>query len=183
MVPEAPFESAEHGAKVPSGEGWFVLNAADALWLDDGSFGQFTRFEGPAARFGEIGINIGVLLPGQAACMYHREDNQENFLVLSGECLLLVEGEERRLKAWDFVHCPPMTDHVIVGAGDGPSAILALGARAGRDTVYSVSELAAKYGGSVTRETSDPDEAYAGTAEPMPVAFDPAWLANRSASG
>ena len=93
-----------------------------------GDFGAYTRFEGEA-RFPQIGINIGVLEPGQPACMYHGEDDQEDFLVLSGECLLLIEGEERRLEAWDFVHCPAWTEHVFVGAGDGPCAILAVGAR------------------------------------------------------
>ena len=29
--------------------------------------------------------------------------------VVSGEAALVVEGEERHLRAWDFVHCPPGT--------------------------------------------------------------------------
>ena len=103
MVPEAPLERRD-GGLAPRGEGWFVLNAKEARWLD-GDFGAFTRFEGDV-RFPQIGINIGVLQPGQPACMYHGEDEQEDFLVLAGECLLLVEGQERRLRAWDFVHCP-----------------------------------------------------------------------------
>ncbi len=127
MVPEAEVERTEAGV-VPKGAGWFVLNAKEALW-NDGHFGAYTRFEGPESRFDQVGVNIGVLQPGQPACMYHGESEQEDFLVLSGECLLLVEGEERRLRAWDFFHCPPWTEHVFVGAGDGPCAILALGAR------------------------------------------------------
>ena len=76
-----------------------------------------------------IGINIQVLQPGEPNCMYHGETGQEDFLVLSGECLLLIEGEERPLKQWDFVHSPPWTEHVFVGAGDGPCVILMVGAR------------------------------------------------------
>src|SRR5919197_3480877 len=139
MVSEAPLRRTDAGL-VPEGEGWFVLNATDAVWRE-GDFGAYTRFEGDA-RFAQFGINIGVLRPGQPACMYHGEDNQEDFLVLSGECLLLVEGEERRLRAWDFVHCPAWTEHVFVGAGEGPCAILAVGARASRDVVYPRSEFA-----------------------------------------
>src|SRR4051812_43955402 len=112
MVPEAPLEKTEHGL-TPKGEGWFVLNASEAHWLD-GVFGAYTRLEGDV-RFPQIGINIGVLAPGQPACMYHGEEDQEAFLVLSGECLLLIEGQERRLRQWDFVHCPPWTEHVLVG--------------------------------------------------------------------
>ena len=134
MVPEAPLEQMKGGV-MPTGEGWFVVNAREARWLD-GHFGAYTRFEGEGeAKFPELGINIGVLGPGQAACHYHGEDAQEDFLVLSGECLLLIEGEERRLKAWDFVHCPAWTEHVFVGAGDGPCAILAMGV--GQATVCS----------------------------------------------
>src|SRR5215211_448119 len=130
MVPQAPLEPADAGL-VPQGDGWFVLNARDARWLD-GDFGSYTRFEGDA-RFPQLGINIGVLQPGQPSCMYHGEDAQEDFLVLSGSCLLLIEGEERQLRAWDFVHCSAWTEHVFVGAGDGPCAILAVGARSGDD--------------------------------------------------
>jgi uncharacterized cupin superfamily protein len=94
--------------------------------------------------------------------MYHRESNQEDFLVLSGECLLLVEGEERRLQAWDFVHCPPGTDHIFVGAGDGPCVIFMAGARTNpRDTVYTRNDVALKHGAGVENETPESREAYA----------------------
>ncbi|HEX3975529.1 MAG TPA: cupin domain-containing protein, partial [Solirubrobacteraceae bacterium] len=96
------------GGKAPKGAGWFVLNAREARWLT-GDFGAYTRFEG-AERWKHLGFNIGVLEPGQPACYYHAENDQEDFLVLSGECLLLIEGQERPLKAWDFVHCPPWTE-------------------------------------------------------------------------
>jgi uncharacterized cupin superfamily protein len=175
MVPEAPLES-ENGGLVPRGPGWFVLNTAEAEWLT-GTFGAYTRFEGPGeAKFQELGINIGVLAPGQAACMYHREDAQEDFLVLSGECLLLIEGEERRLKQWDFVHCPPWTDHVIVGAGEGPCTVLAMGTRIRDAVVYPASELAQRHGAGVAQETSDPGQAYAGVPDDVPVKFDESWL-------
>ena len=106
---------------VPEGEGWFVLNARDARWGESGELGRYTPFEGEGdARFPELGINVSVLQPGQPSCMYHREDAQEDFLVLAGEAILVIEGEERRLAAWDFVHCPAWTEHVIVGAGEGP---------------------------------------------------------------
>jgi uncharacterized cupin superfamily protein len=174
MVPEAPLERTDSGV-VPQGEGWFVVNGRKARWYDS-DFGPFTRFEGEAARFQQIGINIGVLEPGQPSCKYHGEDNQEDFLVLSGECLLLVEGEERRLKAWDFVHCPPWTDHVFVGAGDGPCAILAVGARQSREIVYPESELAQRHGAGVERETADPQEAYAAYGRPTETSYRDGWL-------
>ena len=124
-VPEASLVSTEHGL-VPRGEGWYVVNARESRWFDD-LFGRYTGFEGDV-RFPVLGINIGVLDPGQPACMYHGESNQEDFLVLSGECLLLVEGEERQLRAWDFFHSPAWTEHVLVGAGNGLCVILAVGA-------------------------------------------------------
>ena len=96
MVAEASYESTPEGI-VPASEGWFVVNAKEGRWFD-GDFGAYTRFEGPDARFTQLGVNIGVLAPGQPACMYHGENEQEDFLVLSGECLLLIEGEERRLE-------------------------------------------------------------------------------------
>jgi uncharacterized cupin superfamily protein len=86
---------------------------------------------------------------------------QEGFLVLSGECTLIVEEEERPLRQWDYFHCPADTRHVIVGAGDGPCAVLMVGARPDVGIRYPVSEVAAKYGASVAKETADPDEAYA----------------------
>lgn len=162
------------GGQVPVGDGWFVLNARDARWLE-GDFGAYTRFEGED-RFPQIGINIGVLEPGQAACYYHREDEQEDFLVLSGECLLLIEGEERRLTAWDFVHCPAWTAHVFVGAGEAPCAVLAIGTRMNDGVVYPASELAQRHGAGVQRETSSPDEAYADIAEDRDVGYRDGWL-------
>jgi uncharacterized cupin superfamily protein len=173
VVPEAPLERAD-GGLVPKGAGWFVLNAQEARWLE-GDFGAYTRFEGES-RFPQIGINIGVLAPDQPACMYHGEDEQEDFLVLKGECLLLIEGQERRLMAWDFVHCPAWTEHVFVGAGDGPCTILAIGTRLSDDVVYPASELAQRHRAGVPHETRDPREAYAGMTPDAPAAYREAWL-------
>ena len=158
----------------PQGPGWFILNAREARWLA-GHFGAYTRFEGDE-RFPEVGINIGVLAPGQPACYYHGEDAQENFLVLSGECLLLIEGEERRLGAWDFVHCPPWTEHVFVGAGEGPCAVLAIGRRRGGEVVYPASELAQRHAAGVEVETREPNEAYKSMRPDEPVGYRDGWL-------
>jgi uncharacterized cupin superfamily protein len=173
MVPEAPLKKVD-GGLVPEGEGWFVLNAREALWLD-GDFGAYTRFEGDA-RFPQIGINIGVLQPGQPACMYHGEDEQEDFLVLAGECLLLIEGEERPLKAFDFVHCPAWTEHVFVGAGDGPCAVLAIGTRLGGDVVYPAAAFAQAHRAAVPEETRDPKEAYKDMQEDVATGYRDGWL-------
>jgi uncharacterized cupin superfamily protein len=172
-MPEAQLGPAGKGV-APTGEGWFVVNARDARWLD-GHFGAYTRFEG-GVRFPQLGINIGVIEPGQPSAYYHGEANQEDFLVLAGECLLLVEGEERQLSQWDFVHCPAGCEHVFVGAGSGPCAILAIGARASRDVVYPASALAQRYGAGVETATNDPGEAYAGIPADEDVAYRPGWL-------
>jgi uncharacterized cupin superfamily protein len=173
MASEAPLERSE-GGLAPVDDGWFVVNAREARWLE-GDFGAYTRFEG-TARFPKLGINIGVLEPGQPACMYHGEDEQEDFLVLSGECLLLIEGEERRLRRWDFVHCPAWTEHVFVGAGDGPCAILAVGSRTGGSVLYPRNDLALRHGAGVEAETPDPDEAYRGTRPDADAGYRDGWL-------
>jgi uncharacterized cupin superfamily protein len=162
------------GGKVPKGAGWFVLNAREARWLT-GEFGAYTRFEGDQ-RWKHLGFNIGILEPGQPACYYHAENDQENFLVLSGECLLLIDGQERALKAWDFVHCPPWTEHVFVGAGDRPCAVLAVGSRTGDQTIYPVSELALRHRAGVTHETRDPSAAYAEVADDVETPYQDGWL-------
>src|SRR5919204_4483255 len=160
MVAEAPMEDGPGGRK-PAGEGWFVLNARDAEWIHNEKFGAGVTFEGEP-NFAHYGMNIQVMWPGQPNCYYHAEEGQEDFLVLSGECLVLIEGEERRLKAWDFVHCPPWTEHVFVGAGDGPCAIVGVGARENHPGVrYTVSEVARKYDACAPYETTSNAEAYA----------------------
>ena len=168
-IAEAPLEDG-----VPAGDGWFVVNLADARWMS-GRFGAYTDLEG-STRWPQVGVNVGVLQPGEAACFYHREADQEDFLVLRGEALLVVEGGERPLRAWDFVHFPAWTEHVFVGAGDGPCAILAVGARASRDVVYPESELAQRHGAGVAKETRSGEEAYAAFREDVDVPYREGWL-------
>jgi uncharacterized cupin superfamily protein len=163
-VPEAALIETEGGLE-PEGAGWFVVNVRDASWWDGRPFGSYCVFEGErerGARFDLYGINIHLLEPGKPNCMYHGEDEQEDFLVLTGECLLLVEGQERRLQAWDFVHFPPWTEHVLVGVGDAPCAVLMVGSRRDGGVVYPVSTLALAHGAGVEEETPDPKVAYAG---------------------
>jgi uncharacterized cupin superfamily protein len=160
---EARLEQSDAGVVAVS-DGWFVVNVRDAAWVTNGHFGAACVFEGDDAPFPQLGFTIGVLDPGKPGGLYHSEANQEDFLVLSGECLLLVEGEERRLRAWDFVHCPAGTVHGFVGAGDGPCIIFMAGARAGwpeKGIVYPRSEVALAHGVGVESETRTPAEAYA----------------------
>ncbi len=164
MVPEAPLEETEHGL-VPKGGGWYVLNARDSRWYYVKGRGAFCDLEGDQ-DFGQLGVNVQVLAPGEAMAMYHWEADQEDFLVVSGEALLIVEGEERPLRTWDFVHCAPETKHTIVGAGNGPPCIVvAVGARQHQDApgwgAYAVDEVALRHEAGVERETDVPDEAYA----------------------
>lgn len=160
-MPEAPLSDNGSGL-APAGDGWFVVNVRDAEWWDSQTFGSGCAFESREFAFPQVGVNISVLMPGEPSCLYHGESSQEAFLVLSGECKLIVEGEERPLRQWDFFHCPPGVEHVFVGAGDGPSAILMIGARAADEKLlYPVSELAARYGASAEQETPDPQVAYA----------------------
>jgi len=179
-MPEARLEDAGSGLR-PVTDGWFVVNVRDAQWLtSEGGerkpSGSECPFEGPGGEFQQVGIRLHVLPPGEPNGLYHREDKQEGFLVLAGECVLLVEGEERNLRAWDFVHCPPGTDHIFVGSGDAPCAILMVGAR-GEDwnVVYSVSDLAGRYDASVYDETTIPDEAYVPRFEPSRRGRPSSW--------
>jgi uncharacterized cupin superfamily protein len=159
---EATINDTEAGLVVQT-EGWFVLNAAEASWehipgTDSGTWCAFESDE----EVRQYGIGVHVLMPGQANGRYHSESDQEDFLVLSGECLAIVEGEERRLRQWDLFHCPPGTEHILVGAGDGPCAILMVGARTPGKTIhYPVNEVAARHNASVSQETYDPKAAYA----------------------
>jgi uncharacterized cupin superfamily protein len=160
-VSEAQLDDSGSGL-APAAAGWFVVNVRDAEWWTSKAFGSGCVFESSEFAFPQLGVNISVLEPGQPNCLYHSESQQEGFLVLSGECRLLIEGAERLLRAWDFVYCPAGTEHVFVGAGDGPCAILMVGARTDDETLlYPVSELAARYGASAEVETPDPKQAYA----------------------
>lgn len=167
---------------VPGGGGWFVLNARDSRWRDGGPLGCFCTFEG-RQRFPQIGFNISVLQPGQPMAMCHRENAQEAFLVVAGECVLIVEGEERRLRTWDFFHCPPKTEHVIVATGDEPAVVVSVGARGrgvGGGVVYPVCSAAAQHGASVEHETTDARAAYASANASLPrskwIRYSEGWL-------
>src|ERR671922_1419189 len=178
MVSESRLEPGEHGV-VPQGDGWFVLNAREARWRHAPGRDAVCEFEGEP-EFPQVGINLRVLGPGEAMAMYHWEADQEDFLVLSGEALLIVEGVERRLRRWDFVHCPAETRHTIVGAGDAPCAVLAVGAREHQSNAdwggYPVDEAAVRHGAGVDRETNEVREAYARFPSREPTGCREGWL-------
>jgi uncharacterized cupin superfamily protein len=183
MASRAELVSTEHGL-VPLGQGWYVLNARAAQWWKRDGRGALCEFEGAGFEgvtdFPQLGINLTVLGPGEPMAMYHRENDQEGFLVLRGEAVLVVEGEERPLRAWDFVHCPAGTGHVIVGAGEGPCLVLAVGARersTGADWgAYTVDAAALRHGAGVERETTDPAEAYARFGSSRLTGYREGWL-------
>ena len=165
-VAEATVTDTETG-KVVEGEGWFILNLAEASWDRDPDLGIWCDIGADDVPFAQFGIGPHMLMPGQPNGRYHAESDQEGFLVLSGECIAIVEGEERRMRQWDYLHSPPGTHHITVGAGDGPCVILMVGARSPDNEIeYTVDELAARYGASVTRDTTVPKEAYADLAGP-----------------
>ena len=174
-MPEAPLRETKYGL-VADVDGWFVVNAREARWRDTGPFGLYCNFEGKRP-FRQLGFNVNVLEPGQSLGYYHEENAQEGFLVAAGRCLLIVEDEERELRAWDYVHCPPHTEHMIVGAGDGPAVVVAVGARGlpRKGLRYIPSATAAKHGVSVEKETTKPAEAYANTPRSKRVAYG-GWL-------
>lgn len=157
---EAKISRSVHGSS-PEGSGWFVLNAREAPWAEREGMRRSCGFEGEP-RFPQLGINVNVLEPGRPAGLYHSESEQEDFLIVAGECLLLIEGQERLLRAWDFVHCPPGTAHVLVGAGEGPCIYIAVGARTEPHQLrYPADPLAQQHGAAVHQETTSPAEAYA----------------------
>ena len=170
-VDEAQLEDTPYGRNPASEEGWFVLNLADALAVrNEEKGGAIIPLEPRGGPFEDFGVNVHVVWPGEPSALYHSEGVREAFLVLSGECTLIVEEQERPLRQWDFFHCPAGTRHIFVGAGEGPCAILMIGARPDEPLNYPVSEVAAKRGASVAKETPNPDEAYAdwpGTYAPV----------------
>jgi uncharacterized cupin superfamily protein len=177
-VPEAEFERTDEGL-VPKSNGWYVLNARDAVWQDRGPRGVVCDLEGDA-NFEQLGFNIFVLHPGSQMSMYHWEADQEDFLVLSGEAILIVENEERPLRAWDFFHKPPNVSHTMIGAGDGPCVVVAVGARANQSGegwgAYPYSELAMKYDASTPEETNNAKIAYGRFPARKPSAYQDGWL-------
>ena len=172
-VNEASSEDTPYGRYITSG-GWFVLNLGDSLAVRvNGRDVAVYPLEPQEEPFADIGVRVVVLWPGVSNALYHSEGVQEGFLVLSGECTLVVEDEERRLRQWDYFHCPAATRHVMVGGGDGPCAILMLGARPEIETLlYPRSEVAARYDASAAKDTDDPGEAYAD----WPSGFEPIKL-------
>jgi uncharacterized cupin superfamily protein len=179
VVPEAKLERTEHGL-APAGEGWYVLDMRDAEWRHADGRGAVCvasdDFEGRRRDSDQLGVNPFVLMPGEPMSMYHWEADQEAFLVVSGEALLVVEGEERPLRAWDFVHCPPRTKHVVVGAGSGPCLVIAVGGRQHDELGFPADEVARRHGASVAEDTLDGDVAYAGVEGREPTAYRDGWL-------
>jgi uncharacterized cupin superfamily protein len=162
-VDEAQFDELPNGRN-PASEGWFVLNLADAAaFRNEEKGGAVIPLEPRGGPFTDFGVNVHVVWPGEPSALYHSESVREAFLVLSGECTLIVEEEERPLRQWDFFHCPAGTRHIFVGAGEGPCAILMIGGRPEerRTLHYPVSDVAARHGASVATETPNPDQAYA----------------------
>ena len=182
MVPESNLEKNEHGL-VPKGEGWFVLNMREAEWRHVDGRGAvcvtLDDFEG-WRKSDQLGVNPFVLGPGEPMSLYHWEADQEGFLVVSGEATLIIEGEERQLRAWDFVHCPPNTKHVIIGAGSDPCLVIAVGARAhdGQpDSLgFAADDVAKRHGASVEADTMDGGVAYASVPGREPTAYRDGWL-------
>ena len=178
MVPEAKLEQTEHGL-VAKGDGWFVLGLREAVWrhvdgrgavciaLDDFENEQHAE---------QLGVNPFVLNPGEPMAMYHWEADQEDFLVVSGEAVLVVEGEERPLRAWDFVHCPPNTKHVIVGAGRGPCVVIAVGSREHDSLGFPADDVAKRHGASVEEDTTNGGVAYASVPSRERTAYRDGWL-------
>jgi uncharacterized cupin superfamily protein len=178
MVPEAELKQTDEGL-VPSSEGWFVLNAREARWYHTEGRSAICDFEGEV-DFEQLGLNVSVLEPGQFMAMYHWEVDQEDFLVLSGEATLIIEGEERPLRAWDFVHCPSRAKHTIVGAGSGPCIVVAVGARQFQEGPdwggYTVDEAARRHGAGVDEETNEPQKAYAPYTRRQITRYREGWL-------
>jgi uncharacterized cupin superfamily protein len=182
-VPEAPLDQTEHGL-VCTGDGWFVVNAQEVRWFESEGWGRFSNFAGDT-QFQQLGIGLTILGPGQPMSMYHWENDQEDFLILSGTATLIVEGQERPLRAWDFVHCPPRTEHTIVG---GPCVVLGVGSRErhtylgddgrlhGRDDggEYTIDETAVRHRAGIEPGTSQ-DEAYARFPPREPTRYG-GWL-------
>jgi mannose-6-phosphate isomerase-like protein (cupin superfamily) len=167
-------------------QGWFVRNMRDAEWRHADGRGAvcvvLDDFEGER-QVDQLGFNPFVLEPGEPMSMYHSETDEEGFLVLSGEAVLVIEGEERQLRAWDFVHSPPNTKHVIVGAGSGPCLVISIGSREHSDEPdslsFTVDELAKQHGASVEEDTMDGGVAYASVPEREPTAYREGWLATK----
>jgi uncharacterized cupin superfamily protein len=170
MRAEARLEATDTGLRMAE-DGWFIVNLADMGWESVPGGGIWSAFETHETRSPTLGVGVHVLHPGESPGFYHEETNQEGFLVLSGECVAIVEGEERRMGPWDFLHSPPGTRHIIVGAGDGPCALVMVGTRSpDAEILYPADPVAARHGMSVERDTTSPKEAYADRPPIVPAA-------------
>jgi uncharacterized cupin superfamily protein len=184
MVREAELRQTDAGL-VPASLGWFIMNARDARWFENPGRGSSLPFTGvdeyeAETFFPMLGVAIRVVNPGEPTAIYHWETEQEDFLVLAGEGILIVEGEERPLRQWDFVHCPPETRHVFVGAGEGPCVILCASSRQfqkdGPWGFYCADETAARSNASPPEDTQDVSAAYARFPSPQATRYRPGLL-------
>ena len=172
MTGEARLERTKYGMTAAT-EGWFAVNVRDAAWMTNDKFGTACIFEGEEVRFPHVGYTLHVLEPGQPNGLYHYEEDQEDFLVVSGECIAIIEGEERRMGPWDFLHCPPGTKHIFVGAGDAPCVIFMAGSRTHRGSaVYPPDEAAIRHEAGVENETPEPYAPYPKWQPGPPSSFD-----------
>jgi uncharacterized cupin superfamily protein len=179
MVPEAKLEATDFGL-APTTPGWFVLNARDARWNEKPGQGFSLPLTGDTdyeaeTFFPMLGMAIRVVRPGEPTGTYHWETEQEDFLVLAGEGILIVEGQERPVRQWDFVHCPPGTKHAFAGAGSDACVILCASSRQFQEKgpwgFYCVDEIAARYNASSPEETQDGSVAYARFADARPSRY------------
>jgi mannose-6-phosphate isomerase-like protein (cupin superfamily) len=184
MVGEAELRQTDAGL-VPASQGWFIMNARDARWFENPGRGISLPFTGvdeyeAETFFPMLGVAIRVVNPGEPTAIYDWETEQEDFLVLAGAGILIVEGEERPLRQWDFVHCPPETRHVVVGAGDGPCVILCASSRQfqkdGPWGFYCADEAADRYNASPPEDTQDVSAAYARFPSPLATRYRPGLL-------
>jgi len=160
-IDEDRLEPTAFGA-VPAEQGWYILNLAQMRWRGCPGGGAFTSFESGPEPSDRLGIGVHILWPGDRPGYYHAEEDLEGFLVLSGECVAIVEGQERRMGPWDYLHCPPGTAHITIGAGSEPCAILMYGTRTdGAGIRYLPDPAAARHGAAVQRESDSPQEVYA----------------------
>jgi uncharacterized cupin superfamily protein len=161
VTEHARMETTATGQR-PAEQGWYILNLAQMCWNGFPGGGAWTTFESGPEESDRLGIGVHILWPGDSPGYYHTEEDLEGFLVLSGECVAIVEGEEYRMRAWDYLHSPPGTAHITVGAGTEPCAILMYGTRTkGAAIRYLPDPVAARYGHSVQRESGSPQEVYA----------------------
>lgn len=184
VVPEAKLERTEAGL-VPTSAGWFVLNLRAARWIERPGQGHGVPLTGvdeheAETLFPMLGMAIRVMSPGEPSTTYHWETEQEDFLVLFGEAVLIVEGQERRLRRWDFVHCPPETRHAFVGAGNGPCVLLCASSRQfqadGPWGFYCKDDTAARYNASSPEDTQDGSLAYERFPPPRSTRFSDGLL-------